>query len=88
VTEWRWKTCTARLSWQPGEAGGSLTRETPGRAESRPDNAGTRWHCQTVRVRQARRKGVREKPAVKLLKRPTSSNLADMGLGCGAHRPV
>src|SRR6266704_2847228 len=43
-----------RLSGQPGEAEGSLTRETPGRAGSGPDNAGTCWHCQTARVRLAR----------------------------------
>jgi hypothetical protein len=54
MTEWRWKTSTVRLSWQPGEAEGSLTRETPGRAGSGPDNAGTCWHCQTARVRLAR----------------------------------
>jgi hypothetical protein len=31
--------------------------------DSSPDNDGTGQHCQMVRVRQARRKGVREEPA-------------------------
>jgi hypothetical protein len=34
-------------------AEGSLTWETLGRAASSPDNAGTCWYCQTVRVRLA-----------------------------------
>ena len=35
------------------------------RAASSPDNDGTGWYCQTVRVRQARREGVRvQKPVV------------------------
>ncbi len=46
------------LSQQPGEAEGSLIRETPGRAASSPDNDGTGRYCQTARVRQARREGV------------------------------
>ncbi len=45
------------------EAEGSLTWGTPGRAESSPDNDGTGRHDQTIRVRQARWKGVREEPA-------------------------
>ncbi len=50
------------------------------RVGSGSDNAGTCGHCQTARVRLARREGVREKPvSVKPLNRPTSSNLADMG---------
>jgi hypothetical protein len=36
------------------EAGGSLIRGTPVRVGSSPDNAGTYWYCQTVRVRLAR----------------------------------
>ena len=40
------------------EAGGSLIRGTLVRAGSSPDNAGTCWHCQTVRVRLARPVGV------------------------------
>ena len=35
--------------------------------ESSPDNDGTGQHCQTVWVRQARREGVREKPAFERL---------------------
>ena len=63
-TEWRCKTATAALSQQDGEAGGSLTRETPGRAASSPDNDGTRQHYRMARARQARREGVREEPAL------------------------
>ena len=60
--------------------GGSLTWETPGRVESRPANAGTCRYCQTVRVRQSETgRRTRETSGVKLLKRPTSSNLADTG---------
>src|SRR5207249_272260 len=62
-TERRCKAFSAWLSQQPGEAGGSLTRRTPGRVDSSPDNDGTCRHGQTVRVRQARRDGVREKSA-------------------------
>jgi hypothetical protein len=36
------------------EAGGSLIRGTPVKVGSSPDNAGTCWYCQTVRVRLAR----------------------------------
>jgi hypothetical protein len=53
---------TAGLSQQPGEAGGSLIRGTPGRVGSSPDNDGTCRYCQTVRAWLARREGVREKP--------------------------
>jgi hypothetical protein len=42
------------------EAEGSLTREALGRVASSPYNAGTGRHCQTGRIRQARRRGVRE----------------------------
>jgi putative transposase len=51
VTERGWKTLAARLSWQRGEAGDSLTRGTPGRVASSPDNDETCWHCQTARAR-------------------------------------
>jgi len=47
------------------EAEGSLVRETPGRAGSSPDKAGTYRYCQMVRVRQARREGAREKSVLK-----------------------
>jgi hypothetical protein len=49
------------------------------RAASSPDNAGTCRYCQTVRVRQARREGVREEPVVMLRKRVAGSNLVDTG---------
>ena len=88
MTEWGWETSTAGLSWQPGEAEGSLVRETPGRAESGPDNAGTCWYCQTVRVRLARRKGVREKPVHKAPQSAHQLKSGGYGLGCGAHRPA
>ena len=87
MTEWGWETSTAGLSWQPGEAEGSRTRETPGRVESSPDNAGTCWHCQTARVRLARRKGVREKPVHKAPQSAHQLKSGGYGLGCGAHRP-
>jgi hypothetical protein len=49
-------------------------------AASSLDKAGTAQHRQMVRVRQARRKGVREKPAAERPSRQsTSSNLMDMG---------
>jgi len=52
------------LSQQHDEAGGSLIRETPEKAGSSPDNDGTIRYRQTGRVRQARREGAREKPAL------------------------
>jgi hypothetical protein len=56
------------------------------RVDSSPDNDGTGQHCQMVRVRQARRKGVREKPAAE---RPSRGNhqleSGRCGLGCNAH---
>jgi hypothetical protein len=56
---------TCRLSQQPAEAGGSPGRGDAGAGESSLDNDGTGRHCQTARVRQARRKGVRtQKPVV------------------------
>jgi hypothetical protein len=67
------------LSQQHDEAGGSLIRETPVRAASSPDNAGTDQHHRMVRVRQARQEGVREEPALTLLKSPASSNPVDLG---------
>lgn len=62
LTEWRRKAATTVLSQQGREAEDSRTREMPGTVESSPDNAGTFWNCQTGRVRQARREGVREEP--------------------------
>jgi hypothetical protein len=74
-----WKDSTARPSQRSGEAEGSPIRETLGRVGSSPDNAGTRWHYQTMRARQARREGVREEPVPKFRQRRASSNLVDMG---------
>jgi hypothetical protein len=56
------------LSQQPEEAEGSLTPGGAGEGGSSPDNDGTGRHCQAVRVRQARREGVRKNPASKPLK--------------------
>ena len=65
---------------RPVEAGGSLIREAPGRVGSSPDNDETHRHCQTVRARLARRKGVREEPALQSpSSETTGSNLADVG---------
>ena len=50
------------------------------RVDSSPDNDGTDQHCQMVRVRLARQKGVREEPATERFSRQSSgSNLADQG---------
>ena len=68
------------------EAGGSLTRETPGRVASSPDNDGTGRHCQTVRARQARRDGVREEPALNASQGCHQLQPGGCGLGRGAHR--
>jgi hypothetical protein len=57
----------------------SPIRETPVRAGSSADKAGTAWHCQTGRVRRARSDGIREEPVAKLRKRGTGSNLVDRG---------
>jgi hypothetical protein len=57
---------------QPGLGGA-------GKGGSSPDNDGTGRYCQTTRVRQARREGVREEPAAKPRKSDAGSNLVDMG---------
>ncbi len=50
------------------------------RVASSLDKAGTDQHCQMIWVRRARRKGVREEPVTeRFSRRPTSSNLIDMG---------
>ena len=59
--------------------GAALIREAPVRVASSPDNAGTDQHHRMVRVRQARQEGVREEPALTLLKSPASSNPVDLG---------
>ena len=86
MTGWGWKTSTAGLSWQPGEAEGSPSRGTPGRVVSGPDNAGTCGYCQAARVRQARREGVREEPVCKAPQSTHQLKSGGHGLGCGAHR--
>ena len=73
------KGLAAGLSQQAGEAEGSPTVEMHGRAVSSADNDGTGRYCQTIRVRQARREGVREEPVVMLRKRVAGSNLVDVG---------
>ena len=53
---------------------------------SSPDNAGTCQHRQMVRVRQARREGVREEPASERLSREHHQLESDgSGLGRGAY---
>jgi hypothetical protein len=51
---------TFDLSQQVIEAESSLSLETQARVASSSFHAGTVRHCQTGRVRQARREGVRE----------------------------
>lgn len=55
---------------------------------SGPDNAGTYQHCQMVRVRPAKGRGIRKKPVVKPLNERTGSNLVDMGRDRGADPPL
>ncbi|GAA4025389.1 hypothetical protein GCM10023063_02270 [Arthrobacter methylotrophus] len=76
------------LSQQHDEAGGSLTRETPVRVESSPDNAGTGQYYRMVRVRQARREGVREEPVLKASQVSRQLQSGGYGLACGAYRPL
>jgi hypothetical protein len=57
-------------------------------AGSSPDNAGTGRDSQTTRARQAKREGVREKPASESLSiERTGSNLGDAGRDSSARRP-
>lgn len=59
------------------------------RVGSSPDNAGTGRYCQTVRVRQARRKGVtRVNQWLNPLKRQTGSNLVDAGRAATHVKPA
>lgn len=75
-----------RPSQRPDEAGGSLIRETPVRVASSPDNDGTVRHCQTDRVRQARREGAREEPAAERSSREKHQlQSGGYGLGSDAH---
>lgn len=75
----RCKTSSLGCRSSPVGAERSPTRETPGRAGSSADKAGTARNFQTGWVRQARSEGIREEPVVKLRKRGTGSNLGDMG---------
>ena len=81
MTEWNERS-NGGPSQRVAEAGGSLVLEAQGAGESSPDNDGTGRHCQTVRVRQARREGVaRANQWLNPLKRGIGSNLADVGRG-------
>ena len=42
-SERRWKDSVAGLSWQVGEVGGSLIRETPGRVGAAVTKSGRSW---------------------------------------------
>ena len=67
------------------EAEGSLTRGTPGRVESSPDNDGMDQYCQMIQARQARRKGVRRGTSVLTpLKLNHQLESGGSGLGCNA----
>ena len=70
----------AGLSQQPVEAEGSLIRETPGRAGSSPDNAGTCLALPDGAGPASEIEKVYERNQwLKPRKRGTGSNLADMG---------
>jgi hypothetical protein len=61
-------------------AEGSLIRETPGRAESSPDQAGACQHYRMVRVRRAWDKGGRKEPVCKApQERAPARNPVDLG---------
>jgi hypothetical protein len=62
--EWRWETFACGLSQQVAVAGDSLIRVVPGRAGAVPTKPGCAQDCQMGRVRRARRRGVREEPAL------------------------
>jgi hypothetical protein len=79
VNRGRWKSFPPGCRSSLVGAERSPTWETPGRAGSSADKAGTAWHCQTGRVRRARSDGVREEPVAKPRTRGTGSNLVDMG---------
>jgi len=59
----------------------------PGRAGSSPDKAGTCQHCQMARVRRARRRGVREEPALLRPSNWSPARIWRMWAGCGAFLP-
>ena len=79
LTEWNERS-NGGPSQRVVEAGGSPALEAQGVDGSSPDNDGTGRHCQTARVRQARREGVvRANQWLNPLKRGIGSNLADVG---------
>jgi len=68
--------------------GGSLSRGTPGRVASGPDESGMRWNCQTAQVREARPEGAtRVNQCLTLRNSEAGSNLVDMGW-CAARGDV
>jgi hypothetical protein len=80
TTGWRWKGSTAGLSQQPSRSWGQPGPGSAGPGGSSPDNAGTGWHRQTARVRQARQEGVTQvNQCQSLLSDRTDPNLVDMG---------
>ena len=78
----------AGLSQQPGRSGAQPDPGDAGGAGSSADKAGTAWYCQTGWVRRARSDGIRQESVVKLRKRGTGSNLADMGRDAVHDRPA
>jgi hypothetical protein len=87
MTEWNERS-NGGPSQRVAEAGGSLALEAQGAGGSSPDNDGTGRHCQTARVRQARREGVAEANQwLNPLKRGIGSNLTDAGRGAVHARP-
>ena|SRR5205807_9825220 len=78
---------TSGLSQQVGEAEGSLILGAQGRVGAALDDDGTERHCQTVRVRQARREGVRvQEPVVEPPQAMNQLEPGGYGLGSSAHR--
>lgn len=79
-SERQWKTASAALSQQRGEAEGSLSREVPARVASSPDNDGARRYCRTACARQARwERATKVNQWWNPRKCETGSNAADMG---------
>ena len=76
----RCKTFSAVLSQQGGEAGGSLIREMPGRADSSPDNDGTRQALPDgAGPASETGRWTRGTSGVKPFNEPASSNPVDLG---------
>lgn len=55
---------------------------------SSPDEAGTGQHCRMVRVRRARRKGIREEPVCKAPQEARRLKLDGYGSDCDADRSL